>query len=217
MDRRQLLTLAALAPAAAAPEASPLGEGKDARRVLEAALSFGRGGGYDRSWKGTGVPEEITHAGARVLSKATGGTYCCGFTFAAAMKALEGTKASKALGAADARAFQKAWYGATKESAEKQCAFAVERFGTGKEVKLRNAQAGDFCQIWRRTKRPSGHSVLFLSWIEVGGERVGLSYLSSQGSTDGIGYGVEFFADSELPGGRVDPERLWFARLDLRV
>jgi hypothetical protein len=58
-----------------------------------------------------------------------------------------------------------------------------------------------------------GHSVLFLAWIEVEGRRVGFNYLSSQGSTNGIGYNAEFFADTELGNGRVDRARVHFARL----
>lgn len=214
MDRRQLLSLAALAPASPLLGLGPPVE-VPTSKTLEAALSFGRGGGYDRSWRGSGVPEDVVIGGEKVLKRAGGGSYCCGFTFAAAVKALEGSKALAKLDAAEGRAFQKAWYGATEASAETQCAYAVERFGLGRKVKAEDAMAGDFCQLWRSSKKPSGHSVLFLSWIELAGKRAGLCYLSSQGSTDGIGYGVEFFADSGVAGGRVDPERLWFARLDV--
>lgn len=96
---------------------------------------------------------------------------------------------------------------------ERQCAQAVDRLGVGREVPLDQARAGDFAQLWRVSKQPSGHSVLFLAWLEVDGRRVGFSYLSSQGSTDGIGYSVEFFADAELGKGRVDRPRVYFARL----
>ncbi len=56
---------------------------------------------------------------------------------------------------------------------------------------------------------------MFLGWVEVAGERVGFSYLSSQGSTGGIGYAVEYFVDAKAGKGTVDPKRLYFARLDV--
>lgn len=184
-----------------------------ARSVLAAALAFGVGGGYDTKWSGTGVPEEVVHGGEQVLAKSASGTYCCGFTFAVAMRVLAGRGALAGKSLADVRAFQKAWYGATKETAERQCAQAVERLGVGREVAQAEARAGDFAQLWRVSKQPSGHSVLFLAWIEVEGRRVGFSYLSSQGATNGIGYSAEFFADAELGKGRVDRARVYFARL----
>ncbi|MEZ6017083.1 MAG: hypothetical protein R3F49_18345 [Planctomycetota bacterium] len=220
MERRTLLRSLGLAPLGALACAGPaLGDsqrrqqGDAARRVLEAALSFKSGGGYDTKWSGTGVPDEITHAGERVLSKGTGGTYCCGFTFAVAMQALAAGNALKGKSIADVRAFQKAWYGATKETAERQCAQAVERLGVGREVPIEDARAGDFMQLWRASDKPSGHSVLFLSWIELDGQRVGFNYLSSQGSTNGIGYNAEYFSDAALGRGRVDRKRLYCARI----
>lgn len=224
MERRALLRSLGLAPLAfvdlsrgriragtTAQDADPA-EGA-ARSVLAAALGFGFGGGYDTKWSGTGVPEEVLHDGERVLSKSANGTYCCGFTFAVAMRVLAASGALAGKSIAEVRAFQKAWYGATKETAERQCAQAVERLGVGREVSIDKARAGDFAQLWRVSKQPSGHSVLFLAWIEVGGQRVGFNYLSSQGSTNGIGYSAEFFADAELGKGRVDRPRVYFARL----
>jgi hypothetical protein len=213
MERRALLRSLGLAPLGLM-DLSRGGEcAESARNVLEAALAFGLGGGYDTKWTGTGVPEQIVHGDERVLAKGAGGSYCCGFTFAVAMRVLTASGALAGKSVADVRAFQKAWYGATKETAERQCALAVERLGVGCEVALDEARAGDFAQLWRVSKQPSGHSVLFLAWIEVEGRRVGFNYLSSQGSTNGIGYSAEYFADAELGKGRVDRARVYFARL----
>ncbi len=214
MDRRSFLTLtgaSALVPSLAL--ATQQKAEAPSRLVLDTAFSFGMGGGYDKKWGGSGVPELIEHKGKRILSKATGGTYCCGFTFAVCAKVLAQGDALKSKSASDMKAFQQAWYGATKISSERQCAFAVERFGLGQEVRPKDAQAGDFVQLWRKTKKPSGHSVLFLSWIELEGKRIGLHYLSSQGSTDGIGFATEFFHGTDLPNARVDPDRIYVARL----
>ena len=183
--------------------------------VVRAAESFPRGGGY--RWKSTGTPEDVRFGGEVVLGKSERGSYCCGFTFAVAMRVITAEKLAVGKSADDARAFQKQWYGAVPDFAEKQCARAVEAFGVGREVKAKDAQAGDFVQFWRKRKdgKPSGHSAVFLGWVELGGEPVGLSYLSSQGSTDGIGHKVEYFAGAEL-GGTVDPDRVWFGRLTRR-
>ena len=211
MERRKLLQLAGLAPLAALPfdpARAPL-----ARATLEAALSLPRDGGYDSAWGSTGVPVDIVHAGEKVLARSTKGTYCCGFTFAAAMSTLQSAGLLEGRTLAAVRSFQKTWYGATKAAAERQCADAVRELGVGREVTHDEALAGDFAQLWRIGSKPSGHSVLFLGWITISDERVGFHYLSSQGSTRGVGFTTEFFADSKLGSGKVDRSRVYFARL----
>ncbi len=226
MERRNLLKLGcglglfslgarSASAAASKPAREGSGDAKRASAILKAAKSFGRGGGYDKSWTSSGCPAPVEHKGEVILRGSSDGTYCCGFTFAVAARALAEAGALKAKSPAELRAFQKVWFGATKKKIEqeKQCALAVQGLGVGSEVSADEAMAGDFAQLWRRGNKPSGHSVLFLGWIEVGDERVGFSYLSSQGSTGGIGYGVEYFADAEAGEGRVDPERVYFARI----
>lgn len=221
MQRRTLLqsTLLAGATALTSPiRPGEAGEKADLERVartLAAAKALGTGGGYDRSWSSSGSPVEIRQEGERILSASKKGTYCCGFTFAAAMGALSARGALAGKTADEVRAFQKTWFGATpkKDEQERQCAVAVAQLGVGVSVSADDAMAGDFVQLWRRSKKPSGHSVLFLGWVEVADKRIGLSYLSSQGSTKGIGFAVEYFADSGIEGGRVDEKRLYFARL----
>jgi hypothetical protein len=182
-----------------------------AAETLEVARAYKDVGGYDNSWKGTGVPEEIRFKNERILAKGRG-TYCCGFTFAVAMDvALErGLLADKR--PKQIRVFQKQWYGATEESPEIQCAMAVEKLGIGERIEPDKALPGDFLQFWRTNK--SGHSVVFIEWVEEDGRRVGFKYRSSQGSTKGIGDRVEYFADADGKSGLVDPQRLYFARLD---
>jgi hypothetical protein len=67
-------------------------------------------------------------------------------------------------------------------------------------------------QLWRTTK--SGHSVIFLSWIEKDGKRIGFNYRSSQGSTAGIGDAAEYFSDSGVEGGKVLRDRIYFGRFE---
>ncbi len=112
----------------------------------------------------------------------------------------------------DVKAFQKQWYGATEESREIQCALAVEKLGIGKRIDPEDAASGDFLQFWRTNK--SGHSVVFLGWVEEDGQRSGFKYRSSQGSTKGIGNQAEYFTGVPGADGKVVRERMYVCRLN---
>jgi hypothetical protein len=86
-------------------------------------------------------------------------------------------------------------------------------FKIGHGVKFEEAQAGDFVQFWRGK---TGHSVVFLNWVEKDGKKIGMRYRSSQTSTDGVGDRTEYFSDSGVKGGQVLRERTYFARLNER-
>ena len=193
-----------------------LAAGPATKRIDVEAVSrtFPDGGGYNLKWGGSGTPEEIRFKDARILAKGTDGTYCCGFTFAVVMKAAGEAGMLKDKSVEQIRRFQKEWYGAVTEpdTREKQCALALGNLGIGKQVTPDEAQSGDFLQFWR-TK--SGHSVVFLKWAEQDGKRVGFTYRSSQGSTDGVGDKTEYFKDSGIEKGEVDPQRMYFGRLGL--
>jgi hypothetical protein len=180
--------------------------------VLRIARSLKDGGGY--KWEGgSGVPQSIEFAGATILAAQPEGTYCSGFTFTVAMRAAaaRGLLDGKPIDAV--RQFQKQWYGSTKESAEKQCALAVEALGVGREVhSIDDARPGDFVQLWRTNK--SGHSVVFVAPIREDGRLIGLRYRSSQKSTNGIGDRVEYFADAPGRDGKLIRQRTYAARLE---
>jgi hypothetical protein len=181
--------------------------------VVRVARTFPDGGGYNTKWAGSGTPEEIRFKDTRILAKGENGTYCCGFTFNVVMKAAGEAGLLKDKSADEIKRFQKDWYGAVKdkETAERQCAIALEHLGIGKQVSPDDAQPGDFLQFWR-TK--SGHSVVFLKWVERDGKRIGVTYRSSQGSTDGVGDKTEYFKDSGEEKAEVDPSRMYFGRLN---
>src|SRR6187397_1649447 len=80
--------------------------------VIRTARSYSNGGGYNEKWGGTGCPEEIQFEKQRVLAKGTNGTYCCGFTFAVAMKAGSEMDLFKGKTIEQIKRFQKEWYGA---------------------------------------------------------------------------------------------------------
>lgn len=182
--------------------------------VEAVSRTFPDGGGYNVKWGGTGTPEEIRFKDARILARGENGTYCCGFTFNVVMKAAGEAGMLKDKSVEQIKRFQKEWYGAVTEPdvREKQCAVALGNLGIGKQIAADEAQSGDFLQFWR-TK--SGHSVVFLKWVEQNGKRVGFTYRSSQGSTDGIGDKSEYFKDSGVEKGEVDPKRMYFGRLGL--
>jgi hypothetical protein len=183
--------------------------------VLRIARAYPDGGGYSVKWTGSGTPEEIRHNDTRILAKCDAdGTYCSGFTFAVAMRAAGELGLLKDKSVEDVKKFQKSWYGNSKDqdTRERQCAVAVEQLGIGKAIELKDARPGDFCQIWRSDK--SGHSVVFLEWVEENGKRVGLKYRSSQNGTKGIGDRTEYFSDAEGRRGKVLRDRTYFARLN---
>ncbi len=204
------LFAATLSAAYGAPATQPAAKPID---VIAVSRTLADGGGYNVKWGGSGTVEEIRFKDTRILAKGQDGTYCCGFTFNVVMKAAGQAGLLKDKTVEQVKRFQKEWYGAVTEPdiREKQCAVALEHLGIGKQVSPDEAQPGDFLQFWR-TK--SGHSVVFLNWVEKDGRRVGFNYRSSQGSTDGVGDKVEHFKDSGIPKGEVDPKRMYFGRLN---
>jgi hypothetical protein len=178
--------------------------------VLKVARAFKDGGSYDEKWHGSGVPEEINFKGEKILRTGEG-TYCCGYTFAVAMRAATARGLLKDKTPQQIREFQKEWYGATEASKEIECAFAVKKLGIGKAVSMDEAKAGDFVQLWRGK---SGHSVIFLKWAEKNGQKIGFHYRSSQPRTKGIGDAVEYFQGNGSKPGEVLKERTYFCRLN---
>lgn len=187
-----------------------LGQTNPNQDVIQVAKSFKDGGGYNKAWKGTGTAEEISFKGEKILARGEM-TYCCGFTFTVVMRAAADRGLLKDKKPQQVREFQKSWYGATEPSKEKQCQFAMTTLGVGKAVSFDDAQPGDFVQLWREK---SGHSVMFLGWVEEDGKKVGLRYRSSQGSTDGIGDTVEYFTKAAPGKSPVNRERTYFCRLN---
>ncbi|MGB7157657.1 MAG: hypothetical protein WBD40_06300 [Tepidisphaeraceae bacterium] len=213
MMRKAAFTLAILI-AAIFGHAADRRDTKPALDIVTLARTFPDGGGYNVKWGGTGTPEEIRFQDTRILAKGQGGTYCCGFTFNVVMKAAAEAGLLEGKTIEQVKRFQKEWYGAVKEKdiAEKQCAVALGNLGIGKQVTADEAQPGDFLQFWRTR---SGHSVVFLNWVEKDGRRIGFNYRSSQGSTDGIGDKVEYFKEAGVEKGEVDPKRMYFGRLGI--
>ncbi len=180
--------------------------------VLPIARSFKNGGHYDLTNHGTGVPEDLTFQGEKILSTDPNGSYCCGFTLSVVLRTAENRGLLKDKTPKDVRHFQKEWYGATADTRELTCTKAMTDFKIGRSIKFADAQPGDFVQFWRGK---SGHSVVFLNWeLSQDGQKIGIHYRSSQTRTDGIGDRSEFFSDSGVKGGQILRDRTYFARLN---
>ena len=108
------------------------------------------------------------------------------------------------------RVFLKDWYG-EPDGDKTLVVLAVENLGIGRGVPLEDARPGDFVQLWRASG--SGHSVVFLKWVEEDGAKVGFRYRSSQKSTDGVGDRTEYFTDAAGLNGRVLRDETYAARL----
>ncbi|EEF61938.1 hypothetical protein [Pedosphaera parvula] len=178
--------------------------------IIRIARSFKDGGGYNTAWKGTGTAEEINFKGEKILACGDK-TYCCGFTFTVVMRVAAERGLLKDKTSHEIRKFQKEWYGATATSAERQCQLAMKNLGIGKAISFEEAQLGDFVQLWR-TK--SGHSVLFVGWVEENGQKIGMHYRSSQPGTDGIGDATEYFTKAAPGRSPLDKNRTYFCRLN---
>jgi hypothetical protein len=179
--------------------------------VIEVARTFTDGGGYDWTAGATGVKEPVDFKGERLLEATESGSFCCGYTFAVAMRVADERGLLKDKSVEDARKFLKDWYGAPGGD-KTLVVLAVENLGIGKAVPFEDAQEGDFVQLWR--EGGSGHSVIFLKWIEEDGKRVGFRYRSSQKLTDGIGDRTEYFNDAPGHDGRVLREGTYACRLN---
>lgn len=178
--------------------------------IVAIARSFPEGGGVNL--KGTGTPEDVTFRGALLEPKGVNGTHCSGFTFAVVMRAALDRNLLGNVDAVTIRSFQREWYGAVKGFEEEQAPIAMAAMGIGRSVRARDAQPGDFLQLWRRDR--SGHSAVFLDWIKREGKVIGVKYRSSQSTTGGIGDNIEYFSTSGMTGASVDPERFYVGRLN---
>ena len=87
---------------------------------------------------------------------------------------------------------------------------AVENYGIGERITYwEDIQPGDFLQFWRNNG--SGHNNIFINWERNSSDDiVGVTYWSTQGSTNGIGYNTEFFWPNNSG---IDPAYFFAARI----
>lgn len=182
------------------------------KMVLKEINKYPQKAGYDTTLKSGGVIDDIYFKDKKILSKGNG-TYCSGFTFSVAFNVLKEKNLLSNMSVADMHKFQKQWYGVTKDAAERQCVDALMNFSMGISVTdLKSLKPGDFVQFWRLNK--SGHSAILLETMPSdSGEIIGIKYISSQKSTDGIAVKAEYFDDYANDKGAVSKERFYAVRL----
>ncbi|MFT4979461.1 MAG: hypothetical protein ACI8S6_005372 [Myxococcota bacterium] len=141
-------------------------------------------------------------------------SFCVGLTFEVFMRAFEeadamtgGDGSLNGLSVLDLDDFRVLWFIVNLYGDEN--VDALEDYGLGEQVTdLNDARPGDIVQFWRNSG--SGHNNFFIDWVRnTNGDITGLTYWSTQGSTDGIGYNTEYFGST---GSSIDPGYVFIGR-----
>lgn len=174
-----------------------------------------------------GVTQNIIYKGS-IIAKAdpdgSRSSHCVGLTYEVFFKAMQERNKEAGISADNfnnmtinnMKDFMLTWYNAegTPKSEDDQLAGAMVKYGLGTQIKrLEDAKAGDFIDF-SRTK--SGHAAVFINWIRNNkGNIVGFKYWSTQESTKGIAYKVEYFSDNTESAfkGTVNRNELFIGRV----
>jgi hypothetical protein len=143
-----------------------------------------------------------------------GRCYCCGLTFEVFLQAferwckeVERPYRILAMKAKDVLRLKHEWFGSNGDRSTLHGAIVNNGLGV-RITKWRDAREGDFVQLWRHNG--SGHSVVFLRWKKKSGKIVGLTYWSTQKSTNGIGERTELFG---YEGSTLKRDELYLCRV----
>lgn len=195
--------------------------------VVSYALQNYNTGGYKWQGGGSGMPIDIKFKSPSPLFRKppNNTTYCTGYTFAVFFITALNRGLLKNFTDADIKKLQRIWNQGDGTKNPKLCVNAISKsIGTnkplGKEVSLDEAEAGDFCQIWRTSG--SGHAVVLLEKIVDERGIVGISYYSSNNGAvnketgrNGAGASKEYFSDTKVGGrGAMLRSATYFARLN---
>jgi hypothetical protein len=170
---------------------------------------------YDWTDAGHGTTIDIYYQGEVVAYAGPGATcFCCGITFEVYMRAfaqideeLGGDGFLNGMSVDDVFDLRRDWF--VRDVWGDGPGVGFENYGLGEPVlDWADALPGDPVQLWRFSG--SGHSVIFIDWVtDADGTIVGLDYWSTQPSTDGIGYGREYFGTG---GSDMDPAYFYVSR-----
>ncbi len=195
--------------------------------VVSYALQNYNTGGYKWQGGGSGMPIDIRFKSPAPLFRKppNNTTYCTGYTFAVFFITALNRGLLNNFTDADIRRLQRMWNSESGVQYPKLCVKAISTSvggnpPLGKEVSLEDAEAGDFCQIWRTNN--SGHAVVLLEKIVDERGIVGISYYSSNNGTvnpqtgrNGAGASKEYFSDTRVNGrGSMLRRNTYFARLN---
>ncbi len=185
--------------------------------VLEQIDRFPTDGSYayywppDGDWYGN--PDDVWYRGDLFeQGDPENRSYCVGLTLQLLLhgyQSVEGVDAAlNDIAFADLDEFRTVWF--VEELYGAGSVDALEAYGIGERVTdWEDIEPGDVLQFWRQSG--SGHNNFFIDWVyDDGGEIIGLTYWSTQGSTDGIGYNTEYFGST---GSKIDPNYFFAGRI----
>ncbi len=150
-----------------------------------------------------GVTMDLYYKG-RIMAKAhpssNRASHCVGITFEVFTRAMRERNRSldisednfNGMAWEELRDFMLTWYVASGSKTSNNLAAAVEKYGVGRRITdFEEAKPGDFIDFSR--ENGTGHAAVFLDWVRENDKIIGLKYWSSQPSTKGINYNVEYF------------------------
>lgn len=173
-----------------------------------------------------GVTTNLVYQGRTIARANPGGnraSHCVGITFEVFFKAMQQRNRSLGLpednfnnlSPEEMRSLMLTWFVANGSKPNSNVAVAVERFGLGRRItNLASAKPGDFIDFSRTNH--TGHTVIFMDWIRENQKIIGLKYWSSQESTNGIAYKIEYFNVDDANGkpyGNVNMNNIYIARV----
>ncbi len=174
-----------------------------------------------------GVTQNIVYKGSLIAKANPDGSkssHCVGLTYEVFFIAMQQRNKDAGISqnnfnnmsADNMKDFLLTWYAAkgTPKTEGDQLAGALVKYGLGVLIKsLEEAKSGDFIDF-SRTK--SGHTAVFINWMRNdAGKIVGFKYWSTQESTHGISYKVEYFSDNNEQAfiGTVNRNQLYIGRV----
>ena len=186
------------------------------KTILKTLSKYKRDGSYPYSWVGgyKGVSRNLFYQDCMIANAnpdSSHSTYCCGISFEiyfeSIMSILKDKDDLNGLKATDFEDFISKWF--VQEKNGDGPGLALQAYGLGKSIKrMQDVLPGDFVQIWRSSG--SGHSVIFIKWlINENSDTTGMTYWSTQPSTNGINYNDEYFDGF---GGKVDKSVTHYSR-----
>jgi hypothetical protein len=173
-----------------------------------------------------GVTEDLIYQGEIIAKANPSGdraSHCVGLTFEVFFKAMQARNLEHGrspddfgdMTLADMEDFILTWYVAGDRPRElNNLAAALERSGLGERLTdFEEAKIGDFVQYFRANG--TGHAVVLVDWIRAGDTIIGMTFWSTQQSTDGIGYTEAYFQNNPpgTPQGTVSRENVYIGRV----
>lgn len=188
--------------------------------VLDLVDSYPQDGTFEYYWPQSGSwsggTRDVTYQGELVGSG--GGysaCYCSGITWEVYLRAWQEWAAQNGVDADDLNGvsadaiwdMRRDWY--VRDLYGPGPSIAMENYGLGTEVtSFDDWQPGDFVQFWRTSG--TGHTAVFMGWVtDDAGNRLGMDYVSCQGSTDGYAINDEYFGSHS---GALDPANMYAGR-----